>query len=284
MSILPFLALLCGPALDRLFVHRVSGVTRTVVIGCFIGISIGVQWLGMLVPFRYVQEYLSDLLQPLYMPVTFNRPAWSPLVLQWRFISAENIHFAWWRGGEETPLVDVWVLALPLAGAMIGAVLLSLTTRRRTVDTSPRLLSRASIFYGIGVVVVVVAMLIRLQIPLSGVGNAALADEIARCERAGDGIIHLMHTEAQRFANVYDGRLPTYGLEEGLTIQDVDELRLSYILARHERFWLVSAGRDSEWERALAAEATLVSESYFGDGAERRRLALYVMHTPLPES
>jgi len=289
VSVVPFLALLCGPALERLLpgmndqgealekpapmlrpYHGAREAIKRVSIWFLIGISVGVQWLGMLIPFRFVQGHLITLAYPHFLPETFNRPAWSPLVLQWKFITPENVHFAWWQGGA----IDPWALALPLAGVAAGATLLLLTARRG----ERLLLRRAGAIYGAGMLAIILVMLLRLQLPLSGVVNVALTNEIERSERAGDAIMHLAHVETQKFANVYHGRLPAYGLEEQATIYPGEEMRVGIFMERHDRFWVVSEGRDSEWEQELTAHGgTLVSERWFGEGDTARRLALYEM-------
>ena len=47
-----------------------------------LGGSHGVQWLGMVIPFGLVQDWLATAVQPLFAPETFTQLAYSPLLLQ----------------------------------------------------------------------------------------------------------------------------------------------------------------------------------------------------------
>ena len=278
VSVLPFLALLSGPAWDRLLLRREGGMAGLAAAGVCIAISVLVQWPGMLAPFRLVGDHLAELVTPLFASQTFNRPALSPLVLQWRFLSAENLPFAWWRGGDGPAALDSWCLALPLLGVMAGAWLLLRAARRDSGGMNVAALRWAGALYGLAMLAVTLVLLLRVQMPLSGAENAALAGQIARQERAGDAILHLAHVETQQFANVYHGRLPTYGLENAAELLPGDDLRLARIVEEYGRLWVVSAGGDaagSPWEAALTVDAALVSVEHFG-GDAGHRLALYI--------
>ena len=76
---------------------RKAGIAGRLAIMLLLLISAGVQWLGMLVPFGLVQDWLDANVQPLFAPETFVRIDYSPLLLQWQFLTPDNIHLAWYR-------------------------------------------------------------------------------------------------------------------------------------------------------------------------------------------
>ena len=79
-------------------------------------LSFGIQWLGLLVPYGLVQDWLVTTVKPLFAPATFLELAYSPLVATWRYLVPENIHLAWWRGEPWPATVDWFGLAMPAAG------------------------------------------------------------------------------------------------------------------------------------------------------------------------
>ncbi|MGB5052609.1 MAG: hypothetical protein WBO46_26905, partial [Caldilineaceae bacterium] len=123
VPVLPFLLLMTAPAWQRIFVENRWGRAGRWLTTLLVLLSLTVQWLGMLIPFSLVQDWLDKTVKPLFAPETFTRLPYSPLLRQWDFISDDTIAFAWWRLGYNGP--DWLALALLLAGLLGGALLLA---------------------------------------------------------------------------------------------------------------------------------------------------------------
>ena len=114
---LPFLALLCGPAWERLDGATPLGVGRRSVGSgaCCWRSRWGCSGWACWCRFDLVQDWLDANVQPLFAPDTFAQLVYSPLVLQWQFLRPENIILALWGDGDGAAAID-WP-----AGAGAGA-------------------------------------------------------------------------------------------------------------------------------------------------------------------
>ena len=97
---LPFLALLTGPALGKWLVQDGAGILGRIAVGCCCSFSVAVQWLGMLVPFRLVQDWLDAAVQPLFAPETFTAYRLFAPCPAMAIPAPENIHLAWLRSAQ----------------------------------------------------------------------------------------------------------------------------------------------------------------------------------------
>lgn len=269
----PFLALLCGPVWDRLVGRRGLRLPHLGALA-LLALSVALQWLGLLVPFRLVQDRLAAEVQPLFAPETFVQWRYSPLVRQWEFLAPDAIHLAWWRVGRP----DLLALALILLAVAAGAVLVV----RQVAGGHPRhgLLNWA---YGLALALLALVLVARYQAPLSGATNRALAARIQELERPGDGILHLRPLETQAFANVYHGRLPVYGLWPIPDLGPKEEEWLARMDRDHRRLWVIPGPglpENSGWERALRFGTFLLLEETVAP--QGQRLALYVFPDTRP--
>lgn len=268
----PLLALLVGPAWEYLVPRRAWGWGGRVAVFALLAISVGVQWLGMLVPFSLVQDWLAANHAPLFAPETFTRLDRSPLVLQWAYIQPQHIHLAWWQGGS----IDWAALLATVAGALLGVVLIARSLRggpEATLAERPR----TNWLYGLFLCVVAVALLARYQPALADPELLAAGQRINQLEQAGDAILFLQPTQAQQFANGYHGRLPTYGLMPAGALGPDDQAWLARLETRYRRLWTIpdaTPPEQSGWERALRTDAFLLQESRVPD-SDGLRLALY---------
>lgn len=281
VPLLPFGALLCGPGWRALVGERRWGRAGQLLVGALIALSLLVQILGLLVPFSLVQDYLAATVEPLFARETFVRPGLSPLWLQWRVISADTIHFAWWRADSS---VDLWGLLMPLPGIAAGVLLLwqQLRTRQQTGDGLRNRL------YGVALGVIALAMLTHLRTAdptLAGSTDDRLAtSQIESLERTGDAVLHLQPLSWQRFANLYHGNLPVYGLFGGEQLSTEDAAWLRRLRSQHERLWVVpdyTPVQRSAWETPLRSEEFMLFDEPLG-GADGRRLALYALEGAEP--
>ena len=281
VPVLPFLILISAPAWQWIFAEDRWGRAARLLTTLLVLLSLGVQWLGMLIPFALVQNWLDQTVKPLFAPETFTRLVYSPLLRQWDFVNSDSIIFAWWRLGGNGP--DWVALALLLAGLVGGILLLARVLRpEEEKDDTP-----AVGLYGVALALIALVLLIRFQLPASGLENSAIAAQIAAVERPGDAILHLRPLETQQFANAYHGRLPVYGLFPVDTLSPDNSRLLDDLLQRYHRLWVIpdfAPPEQSGWERALRGQIFLLSENTIPP--DDRRLALYAaaQEQPLTET
>lgn len=275
VPLVPLLALLVGPTWEHAIRQRRWGWLGPVVVWSVLVLSVGVQFLGMLVPFNLVQEWLAANYQPLFAPETFLAIGLSPLVLQWQYLRPDLIQLAWWQGGE----IDWAALLATLASALLGVILLARMLRNSTdtVTEPPTERSQVNWLYGIFLCGIAIALLVRYQYVLTATEHHAVAQQIATLERDEDAILWLQPTQTQQFANVYHGKLPTYGFSPTGTLDASDQAWLTELEQRYARLWVIPEAalpEQSGWERALRMNDFLLYETRLPD-VDGKRLALY---------
>lgn len=278
LPVVPFLALLTAPAWHRLLVENRWGRLGGGAGAFLLLLSLGVQWLGLLVPFGLVQNWLEATVQPLFARQTFTQPVYSPLLRQWAYVSPENIHFAWWQAGLST---DWLLFFLLLATVAAGARLLVHQVQTPSPETSGNLL------YGVALLLVAGVLLLRAQVPLSGADTAGLAATIARQEAPADAILLLDPLETQAFANAYHGRLPTFGPADRAELKPMDASLLAALQQDYRRLWVISASPvpgQSGWEQALRQQAFLLAQEQTPLGQHRLALYAFPQAQPLTEA
>ena len=276
VPILPFLALLVGPAWEQLVVTRRWGNAGRLAMLFIALIAVGVQWLGLLIPFGLVQDWLAATVQPLFAPETFTSLTYSPLVRQWQFITAEQIHLAWWRTAQAGGGIDWQGLLLPLIGMVVSVAVLLGYRRQPKRESTQRLYGLLHSFI---LIALTVALLINYQYALAPVDQRAAAGRIERVERAGDAILLLRPAQTQQFANLYHGHLPTYGLMAQEQLDGDNQAWLERLQRNYQRLWVISddsAPEQSGWERPLRTADYLLGENRL-PATENSRLALYAL-------
>jgi hypothetical protein len=281
--VLPFLALLTGPALEQVIVHRAGGIWARIGVWALVLISVAIQWLGLLIPYGLVQDYLAANFSPLFAPETFTRINLSPLVLQWRYLLPENIHLAWWRANHT---VDWLGLIWPLAAVIVGAIWLLrlLRPNRNGEEDAGMFNSLSTLFIG----AMALALLFYANVTLSNAELARAAARIRQDEKEGDAIVLLRPTQTQDFANVYHGKLPMYGFFGQGDLDEENSAWLARLREEYSRLWVLpddAQPNESGWERWLRGEDFLLMDTRMSE-PEGQRLALYAMvaHRPLQEA
>lgn len=295
VPVLPFLGLLVGPMWERAVLRRRFGWIVAAGAVLLALLSVAVQWLGMVVPYGLVQDWLAAQVQPLFAPETFTQLRYSPLVLQWQFVTSENVQFAWWRSvGDGVWNIDWVLLSMPLLGVLVGAVLLWRQARwqmpyasahqarteermREALETSAN--APRNWIYFSALLLITVAMLTWLYSTHQDSELATIARRIEGGEDRSDVILNLTPTDAQAFANLYHGRLPTYGELPAVSATQVGERLAAWRTRRVERVWAIPDGTAPEasvWELPLRTENFLLSEARPA-GADGRRMALYAL-------
>lgn len=276
---LPFLTLLTGPVFVWVLNSTAQRGLRWLVgiltlLLCVL--SVAVQWLGMSAPFILVQDLLVQRVEPLFAPDTFTQWRYSPLLLQWQFLTVNNAPFWWWQPANGGDAINWLGLAALCLGILAGLILL-LRTLLGTEENGRSM--------GIGlysVALVVLALLIVQYENLSTPQNQSLeqtADSIQRREQELDAILFLRPEQTQQFANVYHGNLPTYGLMPQGELDESSAAWLTRLRADHQRLWVApnaTSPDGSGWEQTLRANDFLLWE-HSATQEDDMRLALYAM-------
>ena len=274
---LPFLALLAGPALGAWLVRGRAGVLGRVAVSLLILLSIGVQWLGMLVPFRLVQDWLDATVRPLFAPETFVHIGYSPLVLQWQFLRPENIHLAWHRSLQTDDGSWSILLLMALALLLFAYALFRQTTRQDSGGEHAR-----RWVYGAGLLVVTIVLLTYYYSTLTNSELRQAAYRIQQQEQRDDAVLNIVPGQTQDFSNVYHGRLAAYGLAQQGDMDDFASGWLAKLRNTYSRLWLVpddTLPEQSVWERTLRIEDFLLVDTRMS-APGGQRLALYAVSVP----
>jgi hypothetical protein len=275
VPILPFLALLTGPAWVRFVVQPSATRWTRLAVGGLIFVSVGVQWLGMLVPFGLVQDELARRFQPLFAPETFVRLDASPLVLQWQFLTAETIHLAWWRGSRQ---VDWMGLALALAAISLGVWLVWRLVQSPSRHKAPP----SGWFYPsmLGLTAgLTLALLANTFAGLRDPELARAARRIAQTEGTGEAVLLLDPALSQGFADVYHGRLPVYGFFPQGELDPTQAAWAARLRNDYGGLWVLPDGSQPEqsgWERLLRGEDFLLLDTRMVE-PDGQRLARYAI-------
>ena len=175
-------------------------------------------------------------MQPLFAPETFVRIDYSPLLLQWQFLTPDNIHLAWYRAlrwadnGWWAPLL----LLLTLGLFMIA--LYRRTTQREPVGYIVR--SREGL-YGVTLGIVTLVLLGFYLTTLTSGEVRQAARRIEQSEQRGDAIVNLVPGRSQEFANVYHGRLPIYGFAPRSELDDTARGWMARLRNNAARLWVL---------------------------------------------
>ena len=266
VPILPFFALPLAAGLCRW-----RGWRRWAVLA-LASLSVIPQILGISVAFGHFQEVLVRLPSPLFDPITFFDPRYSPLVGQWAFMRPELLDFGWVHAAREGVAIDAVYLGLGagLVGVS-GATLAWLASGRAGIRRGTTL-----VLVVLGLITVNTAALSMCLRGGADMGDfPRLGSALADRGLAGDVIVVGSSRWTEPFQNWYKGGLPVYGLNEGGAPlgEDVESL-LENLARRFRRVWLVPDSlppAESSLDRWLIAGAFPTAEGYFGEV----RLALY---------
>lgn len=277
VPITPFLALLAGAGWQTLVEQRRWGVPGLVLTGVLLVWSVAVQWLGLLAPFALAQDWLAAHVQPLFAPETFTRLEYSPLVLQWQYLTAANIHLAWWRGGAGLDAVDWLALGMAATGVVVGLILLVQVLR--APGDAPVEGSVRHPVYAFGFGLIALALLTYYHLTLADPEMTLVAQRIQNESRRGDAVLFLQPERTQAFANAYRGGLPVYGFFGANSLDESDSAWLQRLQNGYSRLWVAPDYRpadQSAWERTLRSEDYLLFDERVS-GPSNQRLSLYAL-------
>jgi hypothetical protein len=233
VPILPLLCITLAPLVDALRGRRQWAFWG------LLGLSAAVQLLGLSVHFFHHHEALLETGLPLFDPVTFFDPRYSPLWGTWAFVRPENLDFAWIQG-ELPPRVDFVALALSALVVVLCAWGLSVALRQAAPARRPRSLALLTLSL---LVIAGTGLSLARYKNTSDADYVRLLEHIQANTQPGDAILQNSPTDTAIVQNLYKGHLPSYGLFEGEQPLSADTLALLDRLApTHGRFWLIEGG------------------------------------------
>ncbi len=242
-----------------------------------------IQVLGLSVHFELFQTRLLDTGLPLFAPITFFDPRYSPLIGQLEFLRPEHLDFVWVAQSQ----VNWGLLILLLGGsALMGWLLLH--AARPSVARSITLWRMAGS----------ATLLVALSGAVLTAAHQRWPDDLRRAVEllnmrtdTMDVIVTTTPEEATAFADLYRGRAGVLGLNPGTLRHDAHALSaLQRVAARYEHIWLLPnwlPPAQSDIERWLMQQGFRVEEFFFPyreGAAEGRRLVHYFFpQQPLQE-
>ena len=127
-------------------------------------------------------------------------------------------------------------------------------------------------------------LLVNYHVQLAAPELVRAATRIAQDEQPGDAVILLLPAGSQGFADVYHGRLPTFGFFPHGDLDATDAAWLDRLRTRYNRLWLLpdnTLPEESGWERLLRGEDFLLLDTRMAEPGGQR-LTLYVMRQQRP--
>ena len=263
----PFLVIALAPAIER---TERAPAWRLALWG-LLALSIVIQVVGLSVHFELFQNQLLDTGLPLYAPITFFDPQYSPLIGQLAFIRSAYLDFAWMRGGQaDMALLAGLLLAVSAAG--VGLWRVAYPDRRGRLT---ELVARVA-----PLVVLLAAAWLLARV------HSGWPDEMRQVVTAlnarlapGDAVLMGAPDQTGVFADLYKGRNRVLGLNPGHLTRDVQQsAALDRLVTSHARVWWLPnwlPPESSDIEQRLMRYGFRVEEITFSAGAGRQRLALY---------
>jgi hypothetical protein len=252
------------------------------------GLSGMIQILGLSVHFELFQNRLLDTGLPLFAPITFFDPRYSPLIGQFQFLRPENLDFAWITDGRVN-----W----PLLIALVAAVLINgwrLMRAGRMEDWKDgrlegRKVGHRAIFQSssLPAFVTLVAMAWLLAhahtLPPSDLRNAVAL--LNAHTTTVDAVVTGTPEESVAFADLYKEHADVLGLNaSGLPLEIDTSTALARTTQNHPRVWWLPnwlPPEQSGVETWLMRNGFRAEDRFVGE----RRLALYYFPPePLAES
>ncbi len=281
VPLVPLLTLFVGPVWSALVRRAEWGLVGRVAFLALLALSVVVQIVGLLVPFGLVQDWLASQVEPLFARATFTTLRYSPLLRQWDFLTGAEVHLAWWRAMQLNGTINWQGILLPLVGIALSGLTLLTYGSRQQENRSNRLYN---LLYTFILTTIAVALLTNYRVNLTNVPLDLAAERVARLEKPGDALLFLRPAESQQFANLYRGKLPTYGLFAREELLPADGPWLDRLQQEYQRLWVISddtAPEQSGWEQPLRMENFLLQENRLPE-TKNSRLALYGL-TPIQE-
>lgn len=283
---LPFWAVFLAPVVSRAVERgKPASVVLRVALAGLILAGLWPQFLGLAVDFTHFQNALLDPGLPLFAPVTFFDPRYSPLLGTWAYLTGANLDLAWaWQGQVAGWLLAILGANVLLAGLTLG--FLAIRWLRTSRDSSPQ-----NVYSFPAWVLLLPALLVSLlaaglllahvhTLPPRPLAEAVA--ELNRSIRPQDAVITNDPEIAAAFAELYRGRPPVLGLNAGGFPLPADiTKRLEAVIAGHPQVWWLPnwlPPEQSAVEQMLLAAGFRARNDDFGG----QRLALFALPASLP--
>lgn len=198
VATLPAWAILMAPALEKIINAKTQ--TAKFLLGGLAALSLLLQIPVLSVDFDLWQDRLTATGLPLFAPITFFSPIYSPLAQTWQFIRPENLDVAWAAGGK----IGWGVLALLIANLIVAG--LNLRHAFSPVAKNTGVLTLLSPLITLPAII---ALLTYAHQSWPANLKQALA-EVNRLPEAG--LIYHDPQKTQPIADLYAGRGPELGL------------------------------------------------------------------------
>jgi hypothetical protein len=274
---LAFFVIAMAPAIER---AKGSGWWRRGLL-VLAGLSVLIQIFGLSVDFELFQTRLLDTGLPLFAPITFFDPRYSPLIGQFQYLRPEYLDFVWISGGQgDWPLLAGLVVTVLFSGWRLWNA--HKLGSRRSTKSSNLPFFQSSILPALFILVVTVWLLTRAHDLQPGDLRDAAAALSAQTTTA-DAVVTGTPDESAAFSDLYEGRAEVLGLSAGAPFDTDTAGVLAEIVKDHPRVWWLPnwlPPEDIEIERWLMGHGFRVHERTFGG----QRLALfYFPPQPLAE-
>jgi hypothetical protein len=262
---LSFFVIAMAPAIER---AKEPGWWRRSLL-VLAGFSLLIQILGLSINFERFQTRLLDTGLPLFAPVTFFDPRYSPLIGQFQFLRAEYLDFVWISEGQ----VDWPLLAGLTMPVLFSGWWLWKAHRLRSRPSTNLPISHSSVFPALLILVVTVWLLMRAHaLQPSDLRDAAAA--LSAQTTTADVVITGTPEESVAFSDLYAGRADVLGLSAGAPFDGYTADVLAGTVAKHPRVWWLPnwlPSEDIQIERWLLDHGFRVQERTFSG----QRLALF---------
>jgi hypothetical protein len=199
-----------------------------------------IQILGLSVHFELFQTRLLDTGLPIFAPVTFFAPRYSPLFGQFQFLRPEYLDFAWMKDGQvDWPLLVVLITATIISGwgLIMTWRLEDRKTGRLEGGRSPiHPVFQSSILPMVTVMIVTGWLVARAHAYQPGDLRDAVA-QLNTQSTASDAVITGTPDESVAFSDLYAGRADVLGLSAGSPFDEDTAELLAEITERNSRVW-----------------------------------------------
>jgi hypothetical protein len=245
-----------------------------------------IQILGLSVHFELFQTRLLDTELPIFAPVTFFAPRYSPLFGQFQFLRPEYLDFAWMKDSQvDWPLLVVLIAATIISGW--GLIRTRILEDRKTGSSEAGRSPIHPIFQSC--ILPMLAVMIATGWLLARAHARQpedLRDAVTRLNArstASDAVITGTPKESVAFSDLYTGHADVLGLRAGSPFdKDTAEL-LAEITAKNSRVWWLPnwlPAQDIAIERWLMHNGFRAEDRPFGG---QRLVLFYFPPQPLEE-
>lgn len=232
MPALPAWLILLAPVLERTLAH--ARQWPKIGLGLLWGVSVVVQIPGWAVDFALWQNRLLDTGLPLFAPITFLDPTYSPLLGTWSLLTADRLTVIWMQNSQ-----PVWPLLLLLGGTLI---LTGWAWSRQRPEWSAGM---------------VLATTVILLAYAPHAHPSELQTASAVINQFSAPLIYHSPPAATALSDLIAHRAPLYGLAKA------EPERLAAITAEADSLWLLTEYQP-DLEAALLAEYGLARQESFG--------------------